>query len=205
VAYVEAQEALQLLLRRHRPGSPTVDAAVTELADRSDEYESACDAADQADPAYSEHLRQDTLRDRRLRRIVHAERILAARHTHPVAVGVQQERQSRGADVGRTARTGEGQTGSGPLAPLALHARPEPDESLPGAKRLSTVEQARGNAPNSEPRTMNRLHAWAMGNIAATAAEDAAAAAAAAGSPGNPREEAKADGVQGVEQWFSDS
>jgi hypothetical protein len=53
---------------------------------------------------------------------------------------------------------------------------------------------------------MNRLHAWAMGNIAVTAAEDAsaAAAAAAAGNQGAPGDEEKVAGEQEVEQWFSE-
>jgi hypothetical protein len=50
-ALVEAEAALQALLQRHRPGSPIVDAAVTELANRNDEYANACDASVQADAA----------------------------------------------------------------------------------------------------------------------------------------------------------
>jgi hypothetical protein len=80
-ALVEAEEALVLLLQHHRPGSPAVDRAVTELADRSDEYQQACAASERADASYHERHRDETLNDRRLRRTDHDERIQAARHS----------------------------------------------------------------------------------------------------------------------------
>jgi hypothetical protein len=110
------------------------------------------------------------------------------------------------------AHIGQGQAGSGSLAPATPHGRPEPsgdDELPPAAKRLRTaMREGRDTpspAPSSAPRTMNRLHAWATGNIAATAAEEAAAAAAAAaGNQGAPSDEEKVAGEQEVEQWFSE-
>jgi len=55
-ALVQAEEELQRLVRAHRPGSPTVDDAVTELADRRDEYDEACEASVRADTScHNEH------------------------------------------------------------------------------------------------------------------------------------------------------
>jgi hypothetical protein len=53
-AHVEAEGALQRLVRTHRPGSPTVDDAVANLANRRSEYDQACEASVRVDTAYHE-------------------------------------------------------------------------------------------------------------------------------------------------------
>jgi hypothetical protein len=135
------------------------------------------------------------LRARHLRRVEHAGRILAARHPQ------LEQRGEANVDHVQPAHIGGGEEGRGSLAPTVPHARPEPsgdDEVPPAAKRLSAAQLTFRDSPSSAPRTMNRLHAWAMGNIAANAAADAAAA----GNQRAPPVEEKTAGDE-VEQWFS--
>jgi hypothetical protein len=116
-ALVEAEADLQALLQRHRPGSPIVDAAVTELANRNDEYANACDASVQADAAVNEQLHQEMLRARHLRRVEHAGRIMAARqpqleqrgeanvdHVQPAHIGGGEEGRKGFTRANRTTR-----------------------------------------------------------------------------------------------------
>jgi len=160
-ALIDAEATLQQLLRRHRPGSPSVDAAVTEMANQSDEYAAACDATVQAEDAYSEQLRRELLRARHLRRVDHAERILFMRHPQ---LGQRGE-----ANVGhvRLAHIGQGQEGSGSLAPATPHGRPEPsgdDELPPAAKRLSTAMREGRDTPSTQLRTTDDESLACLGN-----------------------------------------
>jgi hypothetical protein len=78
-ALVEAEEELQRLVRDHRPGSPTVDDAVTKLANRQDEYDAACEATFRAETSCHDQHGDDILYDRHLRSDDHKARIKAAR------------------------------------------------------------------------------------------------------------------------------
>jgi hypothetical protein len=79
-ALVQAEEELQRLVRAHRPGSPTVDDAVTELADPRDEYDEACEASVHADTSCHNEHGDVIMNDRHLRWADHEERLQAARH-----------------------------------------------------------------------------------------------------------------------------
>jgi hypothetical protein len=79
-ALVQAEEELQRLVRAHRPGSPTVDDAVTELADRRDEYDEACEASVRANTSCHNEHDDVIMNDRHLRWADHEERLQAARH-----------------------------------------------------------------------------------------------------------------------------
>jgi len=111
-ALIEAEETLQRLVRSHRPGSSTVDHAVTELANRLNAYTQAREGSVQADTAYHEQHLQEVLQDRHRRWADHDERIQADRHpTVPV-----QQVQAGECDVQQhpvPSRGDEGQPSSG--------------------------------------------------------------------------------------------
>jgi hypothetical protein len=111
-ALIEVEETLQRLVRSHRPGSPTVDHAVTELANRLNAYSQAREGSVQADTAYHEQHLQGVLQDRHRRWADHDERIQAARHP---TVPVQQVQAGEGGVQQHPvpSRRDEGQQSSG--------------------------------------------------------------------------------------------
>jgi hypothetical protein len=199
-AQVEAEEALQRLVQTHRPGSPTVDDAVTELALRHDEYR---------DAAYHEELLHETLRERRRRRTDHDERIQTARR--PIgAASLQSE-----ADIDdKEGSSGDDSSGDDLLPPASKKQKATQQAHDAAARDSLSAESANedssdderknddssdssdderknddssegergdsGNTPtnvgllpgtsSSQPRTLNRLVARAMENLAARAA-----------------------------------
>jgi hypothetical protein len=208
-AQVEAEEALQRLVQTHRPGSPTVDDAVTELALRRDEYRDACRASERADAAYHEELLHETLRERRRRRTDHNERIQTARR--PIgAASLQSE-----ADIDdKEGSSGDDSSGDDLLPPASKKQKATQQAHDAAARDSLSAESANedssdderknddssdssdderknddssegergdsGNTPtnvgllpgtsSSQPRTLNRLVARAMENLAARAA-----------------------------------
>jgi hypothetical protein len=125
-AHVEAEGALQRLVRTHRPGSPTVDDAVANLANRRSEYDQACEASVRVDTAYHEQQLEEVLQDRRIRWADHDEQIQAARHPTG-AVGLQQAQAGDG-----DAEQHQGQSGEDAVLPPAsknLKTGPQPCEA----------------------------------------------------------------------------
>jgi hypothetical protein len=203
-AQVEAEEALQRLVQTHRPGSLTVDDAVTELALRRDVYREAYRANERADAAYNEELLHETLRERRRCRTDHDERIQPARCPIGAAslqseADIDDEDGSSGDDLlppaskkqKATQQTHDAASRDSLSAESANEDSSDDerknddssDSSDDERKNDDSSEGERGDSGNtptnvgllpgtnsSQPRTLNRLVARAMENLAARAA-----------------------------------